>query len=110
RRRAVEHAVGRLVARTELEAAPVAKGEQERFVDLADRTGNARGRAAECRVPALELDGDADRGTVIQLRLADEMDFTFLDELETLVLNGGSVGSVDALDVACDREELVVAA
>jgi len=38
------------------------------------------------------------------------MDFTFLDELEALVLDGGSVGGVDALDAACQREELVIAA
>ena len=53
RRRAVVHAVRGLVARAELEAAPVAEGEQEGFVDLADRAGAV---ADDRRVPAFELD------------------------------------------------------
>jgi hypothetical protein len=122
RRSAVVHTVGGLVARPEFEAAPVAEGEQERFVDLADRgVGNRtrHGGAAECaghrlrvarRIPAFQLDGQTDRGAVIQLRLADEVDFAFLNELEALVLNRGSVGGVGALDTASQREELVVAA
>src|SRR6185312_14453548 len=83
----------------------VAEGEQERFVDRTDRAGRTG-----VRVPAFELDGQTDRGAVVQLRLANEVDFAFLNELEALVLKGRSVRGVAALDVAGQREELVVAA
>ena len=59
--------------------------------------------AEDSRVPAFELDGQTDRGAVVQLRLADEMDFTFLNELETLVLVKSRRGR-RTLDVAGQRE------
>src|SRR6185312_3081075 len=103
-RRAVVHDVTGIVLRTELDAAPVAEGEQVGFVD---RTHGASGTSR--RVPAFELDARADRSAVIQLRLADEMNFTFLDELEALVLNRRAVRRVAAFDRSGERVELVVA-
>ena len=79
--RAVVHAVRGSVAGAQLDAAPIAEGEQEGFVDLAPMVD-----VRDAVVPAFQLDGQTDRGAVVQLRLADEMNFTFLNELETLVL------------------------
>jgi len=88
----------------ELDAAPVAEGEQERFVDPGAR------RRTSILVPAFQLDVHADRGAVVQLGLADEVDFTFLLEVETLVLRPRAVGGVGRLDAAGDSVEGVVTA
>ena len=103
RRRAVVHTIGRCVAGTDLDTTPVAEGEQERFVDL--RIGSRR-----TRVPSFQLDGQTDRRAVIELRLADEMNFTFLNELEAFVVSDRAVHGVGRVDVAGGTVEGVVAA
>src|SRR5258707_15503811 len=87
RRRAVVHTIGRCVAGAQLDTTPVAEGEQERLVDL--RIGGRRRG-----VPSFQLDGQTDRRTVIELRLADEMNFTFLKEREALVVGDRPVPGV----------------
>jgi hypothetical protein len=77
--------------------------EQERFVDLRV----SRGRT---RVPAFEFDRQADSRAVVELRLADEVDFTFLNEAETLVLSRRAVVGVGRINAAGDGVEGVVAA
>ena len=93
-----------IILRAELNAAPVAEGKQVGFVDLTGAGGSAAG------VPAFELDADTDRGAVVHLRLADEMNFTFLDELQAPVLHRGAVRGVVAFNLAGKCVELVIAA